>query len=145
MSDPAHTYQVSGVLTGDGTAILSTRRSSVVIDSSPSQGEALPGPADLLTAAFAAGVLKNVERFGEILGFDWRGAHIAVTAERQDKPPMIIRLTYRLEITTPEPAHRLDLLHRNLSKFGTIYNTVAAVADVHGEVVAIAPGAQRVR
>lgn len=144
MSDPTHTYEVSGELNGDGTATLSAKQSSVVIDSSPSQGEALPGPADLLTAAFAACVLKNVERFGEILSFDWRDATIDVNAERQDKPPKITRVTYRLEVTTPEPTHRVDLLHRNLSKYGTIYNTLAAVADVSGEIIAIDPGDQPV-
>lgn len=142
MSDPGRTYQVRGHLNGDGTAALATKERSIEIDSSPSQGDELPGPADLLTAAFAACVLKNVERFGEMLGFDCRGATIEVTVERQDKPPKVTRVSYRLEVVTSEPAHRVDLLARNISKYGTIYNTLAAVADVAGEVIAIDPGDQ---
>jgi hypothetical protein len=30
---------------------------------------------------------------------------------------------------------RVDLLHRNIAKYGTIYNTIAATCDVAGEVV----------
>ena len=31
-------------------------------------------------------------------------------------------------------------MHRNVSHFGTVYNTLAAVADVHGTDIAIEPG-----
>ncbi len=55
-----------------------------MFDSSPRHGDELPGPADLAASAFAACVLENVERFGEILDFEWRHARIEVTAHRQD-------------------------------------------------------------
>ena len=42
-------------------------------------------PADLAASTFAACVLKNVERFGEILGFEWQRARIEVTAPRSRK------------------------------------------------------------
>ncbi|MGW3071332.1 hypothetical protein [Kitasatospora sp. NPDC001132] len=38
----------------------------------------------------------------------------------------------------PGPA---DLLHQNLRRFGTVYNTLAAVCDVDGTVVPVAPPA----
>lgn len=33
----------------------------------------------------------------------------------------------------------MELLHRNLRQYGTVYNTLAAVCDVHGRVVAVQP------
>jgi organic hydroperoxide reductase OsmC/OhrA len=92
--------------------VATVKRTDIAFDSSPNQGDELPGPADLLTAAFAACMLKHVERF-------------------------ITRITYRLEVTTNETAARLDLLHRSLTRRSTTYNTLAAVCDVTGEVVAI--------
>jgi hypothetical protein len=37
------------------------------------------------------------------------------------------------------PAHRVELLHRNILKFGTITNTLAAAVELTGEVVTRLP------
>ncbi len=44
-------------------------------------------------------------------------------------------MQYRVEIVTDEPEHRVDLLHRNIRKYGTITNTLAASCDLTGEMV----------
>ena len=49
---------------------------------------------------------------------------------------MITTITYRLTVVTDETAQRLDLLHRNLTRHGTIFNTLAAVCTVTGQIVA---------
>jgi uncharacterized OsmC-like protein len=135
-TDPGRTYRVAAATNGDGTSTITTKQHRIRFDSSPAQGDDLPGPADLLTAAFAACVLKNVERFGEILHFDWRAARIEVEAERQDSPPKITTIRYRIEIDTDEPDQRVKLLHRNITKHGTIFNTLADTCIVTGELVA---------
>lgn len=127
-------YSVAAATNGDGTSTITTQQRQIVFDSSPRQGDELPGPADLAASAFAACVLKNVERFGEILDFEWQHARIEVTAHRQDAPPKLTSIEYRLEIATSESDHRIEHLHRNISKFGTIYNTFAAACDVHGTI-----------
>jgi uncharacterized OsmC-like protein len=86
--------------------------------------------------AFAACVLKNVERFSKILSFRYDEASITVTSERQDAPPKMIRVTYSLRLVTGEAEHRVALLHRNIRQHGTIYNTLAMACDITGEVVA---------
>ncbi|MGZ8786109.1 MAG: OsmC family protein [Acidimicrobiia bacterium] len=94
-----------------------------------------PGPADLLCAALAACLLKNVERYSELLPFHYEAATVTVEAERRDAPPALTRMHYRLELVTDEPAHRVELMHRNVRKFGTITNTLAAALELTGEVV----------
>ncbi|MDP3068306.1 MAG: hypothetical protein Q8M72_06500, partial [Methylocystis sp.] len=47
-------------------------------------------------------------------------------AVRQDAPPLIERVDYELIVDTDEDDARLELLHRNVRKYGTISNTVAA-------------------
>ena len=129
-TQPGASYTVSAHTNGDGTSTAVTNGEAIRFDSSPTQGDQFPGPADLLTTAFAACMLKNVERMGELLPFEWISASVEVHAERQDSPPKMTAITYRLEVVTDEPEHRVDLLHRNISRYGTIYNTLASACDV---------------
>ncbi|MEV7184516.1 hypothetical protein [Kitasatospora sp. NPDC093102] len=60
---------------------------------------------------------------------------------RQDAPPRFTALTYELRLVADEPQRRIDLLHQNLLRFGTVYNTPAAACDIDGTVVPVAPPA----
>jgi uncharacterized OsmC-like protein len=135
------TYAVSASTRAGGTASVRARASDVAFDGSAQTSEALPGPADLLCAALSACILKNVERFSHRLPFRYESATIEVTAEREEPPPRIVRMHYRLRIVTDEPPARVDLLHRNIRKFGTITNTLAAACELSGTIEAVAPGA----
>ena len=130
-------YEVDGENLPSGAAQLTIKGGAVAFDGGATTGEALPGPADLLAAALAACMLKNVERFSKILHFRYRRATIHVAAEREEPPPRIVRATYTLRVETDEPDARVALLHRNILKFGTITNTLAAAADLRGEIVAV--------
>ena len=99
----------------------------------------LPGPAELLAAALAACLLKNLARTSDLLGFSFEDAEVEVTARRQDRPPRFVEVAYSVRITTDEPERRVELVHTNLRKYGTVVNTLAAACDVHGEVVAVRP------
>jgi uncharacterized OsmC-like protein len=88
----------------------------------------------LLCASLAACLLKNIERYSEMLPFQYETAAVEVEAVRQDNPPRLTRMRYRIEILTDEPEQRVALLHRNIRKYGTITNTLAAACDLTGEV-----------
>jgi uncharacterized OsmC-like protein len=79
---------------------------------------------------------EDVERFSGMMPFTFSNATIQVEAEREGPPPRIARIRYVLTIHTDEPERRVDLLHRNIARYGTIYNTLAATSDVTGEIVA---------
>ena len=133
---PGRSYRVRASSTVGGSASIVTKERTIEFDASAEQGESLPGPADLLTAAFAACVLKNVERFSHSLPFGYERASIQVEAERQDAPPRMIAVRYVLRIVTDEPQQRVELLHHNIRRHGTIFNTLAAVCEVTGDIVA---------
>lgn len=137
--ETTHSYDVHAETIEGGTSEAVTKQATIPFDSSPRQGNQLPGPADLLTVAFAACVLKNVERMAGILPFRFERAAIDVHSERQDSPPCMTRVHYRLEVVTDEPPQRVDLLHRNIRRHGTVYNTLAAACDVDGDIVALQP------
>jgi uncharacterized OsmC-like protein len=133
----AQTYHVSARVVQRGMSVAGApgKVDHIGLDTSAGQGPDYFGPAELLLTAFAACTLKNVERMSHLLAFRYRGATIDVTGERQDKPPRFTRIRYTLQIDTDEPPHRVDLLHRNIARYGTIYNTLAASCDVSGEVM----------
>ncbi|GAA3549269.1 OsmC family protein [Nocardioides daeguensis] len=137
------TYQVRAVSRAGSDAAVTARSTSVPIDAAwGAAPTGSPGPAELLASAFAACLLKNLARCRELIGFDYDDAEVTVTARRQDAPPRFVEITYALRVTSPEPARRVDLAHQNLRKFGTVYNTLAAVCDVHGTVEAVLPTAR---
>jgi uncharacterized OsmC-like protein len=91
-------------------------------------------PAELLLAALAACMIKGIERVAPILKFQLEGVRVSLHGERQDSPPKMVKITYELVVDTPEPDRRLDLLHENVRKYGTIYNTVAGATDLSGTI-----------
>lgn len=129
-------YEVEAETKGSAVSTATTRKAEISFDSSAGLSQTLFGPADLLAAALAACILKNLERFSHMVPFRYRAARVNVVAEREDAPPRIARLTYRLDLETDESPHRVDLLHRNIVKFGTITNTLAATCEIRGEIFA---------
>ncbi|SEN94195.1 Uncharacterized OsmC-related protein [Gemmobacter aquatilis] len=91
-------------------------------------------PAELLLAALAACILKGVERVMPILNFQLSAVSVRLHGVRQDSPPRLQRITYELLVDTAESDHRLDLLLRNVQKFGTIHNTLAPAVELVGTV-----------
>lgn len=139
-SGPPTVYDVHARMLGDGRAQVDAGSETVTFDASwaaPPAG--LPGPAELLASSFAACLLKNVARAATLLPFSYEHAEVDVTACRQDTPPRFVGITYQLRLVTEEPERRIELLHTNLRRFGTVYNTLAAVCDVDGEILAVDP------
>jgi len=137
MRSPVTTYEVDARSEGSGVSTVRSKAAPALrFESSAGQTEDLLGPSELLAAAFAACLLKNVERFSKILELKTKGAAIHVVLERRESPPRIAAIRYNLTIDTTEPESRVDLLRRNLLKFGTIYNTLSLACEIRGEIVA---------
>lgn len=67
-----------------------------------------------------------------ILKFELRGVEVRVHGVRQDVPPRMESITYEIVVDTDEPDRRLALLHENVKKYGTVFNTVAPGTDLSG-------------
>ena len=133
---PTTSYQVRGVGRPGGHGRIRCNTTDIKADTGAISDGYRPGPAELLCASLAACLLKNIERYSELLPFTYEVASIEVKAERQDVPAKMIRMTYRIEIVTDEDEARVDLLHHNIRKFGTITNTLADACDLDGDLVA---------
>lgn len=62
-----------------------------------------------------------------------------VHAKRQDSPPKLLNVIYSLKVDSDEPDHRLNLLHENIRKYGTVYNTLSLGTEIQGELVRAQP------
>jgi uncharacterized OsmC-like protein len=137
---PPTEYRISAHARAGGPAVAEAGTSSIKLDTTwGGTHTGLPGPAEMLATAFAACLLKNLARAGDLLGFSYEEAQVEVTARRQNRPPKFTEIRYRLQVRTDEPDRRVELAHRNLRNYGTVYNTLAEVCDVQGEMVAAPP------
>ena len=89
-------------------------------------------PAELLLAAVAACMIKGIERMIPMLKFKLRGVEVKLHGVRQDSPPKMVSIDYELIVDTDENDQRLELLHKNVRKYGTISNTVAEATKLEG-------------
>ena len=79
-------------------------------------------------------MIKGIERVMPMLDFDLRGVEVRLHGVRQDAPPKMISVDYELIVDSDEDDQRLELLHRNVRKYGTISNTVAAALPLTGTI-----------
>ena len=89
-------------------------------------------PAELLLAALAACMIKGIERVVPILKFELREVEVRINGIRQDAPPRMESIDYEIIVDTDEPDRRLELLHDNVAKFGTVFNAVAPGTKLAG-------------
>ncbi|MFN2329538.1 MAG: OsmC family protein [Chromatocurvus sp.] len=89
-------------------------------------------PAELLMAAIAACMIKGIERVTPLLKFELQGVEVHLQGVRQDVPPKMESIDYQILVDTNENDHRLELLHDNVKKYSTVYNTVAPGTQLCG-------------
>lgn len=89
-------------------------------------------PAELLLAALSACIVKGIERVTPLLKFRLRGVSVQVHGVRQEVPPRLESITYEIVVDTDEEDRRLALLHDNVKKFGTVFNTVSPGTQLTG-------------
>ena len=111
-----------------------TKDARIVLDTDLAGRADAFNPAELYLAAVAACMLKTIERVTPILKFDLRGVEVRLHGVRQDSPPKIISIDYELTLDTDEDDRRLELLHSNIRKYGTISNTAAEATKLQGTV-----------
>lgn len=92
-------------------------------------------PAEMLLAALAACMIKGIERAAPMLNFSFRGVEVKLHGVRQDTPPRMSDIDYEIIVDTDEDDRRIELLHTNVRKYGTIFNTVSAAASLSGRMV----------
>jgi len=108
------------------------KSASIILDTDLAGRVDAFNPAELLMASLAACMIKGIERVTPILKFRLTGVEVRLHGVRQDVPPRMESIHYEILVATDESDHRLDLLHENVRKYGTVFNTVAPGTDLSG-------------
>lgn len=115
-------------------AVAIVKSAQIELDTDPAGRADAFNPAELLLASVAACMIKGIERVAPMLHFEFRGASVELHGVREDSPPRMISIDYVLTVDTRESDQRLELLHKNVRKYGTISNTVAAATELNGTI-----------
>ncbi|ODS56029.1 MAG: osmotically inducible protein C [Acidobacteria bacterium SCN 69-37] len=113
-------------------SVAACKNASIVLDTDLAGRRDAFNPAELLLAALSACMIKGIERVTPILTFSLRGVAVHVHGIRQDVPPRLSQITHDIVVDTDEPDGRLALLHENVKKYGTVFNTVAPGTTLTG-------------
>lgn len=117
---------------GAGSGVAECRQAEIVLDTGTTgQADAL-NPAELLLAALSACMIKSIERVAPLLKFALRGVEVRVHGERQDVPPRLQSIHYEIIVDSDESEQRLALLHDNVKRHGTVFNTIAPGTAITG-------------
>lgn len=127
-------YEITAERRGEDGSLATVRAAAVTLDTSLAGRSDAFNPAELLLAALAACIIKSAERALPLLGFDLRGINVQVHATRQDAPPRLTSIDYLVTVDTDESDHRLELLHKNIRRYGTISNTLALAVTLDGHI-----------
>ena len=127
-------YKINATSRVGGNATATANNEIIRFDASAGRQDNLPNPAELLLTSLAACMLKNVERFSKILKYDYTEANVVIKGVRNDNPPFMSAINYTLEVASDMEEKKLQLLHKNILKFGTITNTLAKVAELNGTI-----------
>lgn len=113
-------------------SIALAKEAEVTLDTDLTGRRDAMNPVELLLSALAACMLKGIERVTPMLKFQIEGAEVRLEAIRQDAPPKLTEIRYEIVVDSAETEQRLDLLHRNILKYGTISSTLSGAVDISG-------------
>jgi len=127
-------YSIKASSSSKSNASVSIKQSEIAFGITPETAESLANPAELFLGSFSACILKNVERFSILMNFEYEKAEITVNATRLEKPPRMDEINYELRVYSKDDSLNIDLLKKNIEKFGTIFNTVKLSCSIVGEI-----------
>ena len=125
-------YEITAHVLPPGTAKAEVNKSEIVFDATSERDDVLPNPAELLLTSLAACMLKNMQRYSEILHIPYRKARVTIHGRRNDNPPYMSEISYQIEVDTDADKRQIENWHKNILKFGTITNTLKRACNVNG-------------
>ena len=125
-------FRVTARRVDAGGSVAECKDATLTLDTTLAGRRDAFNPAELLLAALSACMIKGIERVAPMLKFSFRGVEVRVHGVRQDVPPRMERVDYEILVETDEPDRRLALLHENVKKYGTVFNTVAPGTVLEG-------------
>ena len=134
MSEPKMHFHVETRRIDAHGSLSRCKAAEITLDTGLAGNPGAFNPAELLLSALSACMIKGIERVTPLLGFSLRGVEVRVDGVRQDVPPKMESIDYEIVVDTDEPERRLELLHENVKRYGTVFNTVAPGTQLSGRL-----------
>ncbi len=134
MTQPKMTFMVTARRLDAHGSLAKCKDASITLDTDVNGRADAFNPAELLLAALTACMIKGIERVTPVLRFQLRSVEVRVRGVRQDVPPRMESIDYELIVDTDEDDRRLELLHENVKRYGTVFNTVAPGTALSGTI-----------
>jgi uncharacterized OsmC-like protein len=129
------TYRVHARRIDAHGSLATAKEAEVPLDTDLAGRRDAMNPVELLLSALAACMLNGIERVTPMLNFQTDGAEVRLEAVRQDAPPKLTLIRYEIVVDSAETDQRLDLLHRNILKYGTISKTLSSAVPLEGGLI----------
>jgi len=126
------TFDVEATRRDAHGSIARCKRATIELDTDVAGNPDAFNPAELVLAALSACMIKGIERVTPIPGFYLRGVEVRVHGVRRDVPPGMESIEYVIVVDTDEEDRRQELLHDNVKRYGTVFNTVAPGTALSG-------------
>lgn len=130
------TFEVSAKRINAQGSVARAENAEINMDTAMKKSGDSFNPVELLLAAVSACIIRGIDRVVPILNFQLSGVRVNLKAMRPVDEPRISEIEYVITIDSNEERRRIELLHENVMKFGTIFNTVSAGTNLHGVMVA---------
>ncbi|WP_299210206.1 OsmC family protein [uncultured Dokdonia sp.] len=127
-------YKIKASSTSNSGASIAIKQKNISFGITSESEVVFPNPAELFLGSFAACILKNIERFSNLMKFTYSGTDIIVKAIRMNTPPKITDIVYDLTIYSDDSNLNVNLLKKNIEKFGTIYNTAKLSCKIESTI-----------
>ena len=127
-------YNIKATRLDERGSLATYKEAQLLVDTGLEGRSDAFNPAELFLASIATCILKGIERVAPMLKFEFRDIELQLVATRQDAPPKIISVDYEIIVDTDESDQRLELLHTNVRRYGTIFNTVVDAAGLSGRL-----------
>jgi uncharacterized OsmC-like protein len=130
------TFEVSATRIDSAGSLVTAKQAELIIDTGMAGRPDALNPVELLLASLSACIIKGIERVAGTLGVSYESVHVALTAHRPVDEARVADISYVITVGTDADQAKLELLHKNLMKFGTIYNTIKSGTNLSGSIVA---------
>ena len=127
-------YQIKASSLSSEDAVIHIKKSNIDFGTTSKTVNTLPNPAELFLGSFAACMLKNVELFSSMMKFSYSKSSLEVNATHLENPPRMDNIIYNLTIYSNDKKLNVDLLKKNIEKYGTIYNTIKLSCTISGTI-----------
>jgi len=133
------TFHVATQSNGAHGSVAHCKSAELTLDTDLAGRSDAFNPAELLLAALSACIIKGIARVQPLLKFELRGVEVRVDGVRvdgvrQNVPPKMESISYEIIVDSDESDERLSLLHENVKKYGTVFNTIAPGTKLSGSL-----------